>query len=87
MQLSMEGSNMLQIFICPKCFNYRIVSRKPEAFCFHCGVKLFNSGIGYNEYTEMSEKERERYKQRFINRMLRYQDKIASMFKEEDTDK
>ena len=25
---------MLRIFICPKCYNYRIVSRKPDAICF-----------------------------------------------------
>ena len=71
---------MLHIFLCPKCFNYRIVSRKPDAICFHCGATLYKSDIDYVEYIDMSEQERERYKEKFINRMKMFQDKDETMF-------
>ena len=71
---------MLHIFLCPKCFNYRIVSRKPDAICFHCGARLHKSDIDYVEYIDMSEQEREKYKEGFINRMNVYQDKVDTIF-------
>ena len=75
---------MLHIFLCPKCFNYRIVSRKPDAICFHCGERLHKSDIDYVEYIDMSEQERERYKQKFIKRMMAFQDKVGTMFSEQE---
>jgi hypothetical protein len=71
---------MLHIFLCPKCFNYRIVSRKPDAICFHCGARLHKSDIDYVEYIDMSEQERAKYKEGFINRMKVYQDKVDTIF-------
>jgi hypothetical protein len=70
---------MLHIFLCPKCFNYRIVSRNPDAICFHCGARLHKSDIDYVEYIDMSEKEREKYKQEFAKRMMAFQKKVDTM--------
>ncbi|MDI9509772.1 MAG: DNA-directed RNA polymerase subunit M [Bacillota bacterium] len=78
---------MLHIFLCPKCFNYRIVSRKPDAICFHCGATLYKSDIDYVEYIDMSEQERERYKENFINRMKMFQDKVETMFSEQEVNR
>lgn len=74
---------MLRIYICPKCFNYRIVSRKPDATCFHCGATLHKSDIDYVEYIDMSEQERDKYKEKFINRMKMFQDKVDSILSEQ----
>ena len=78
---------MLHIFICPKCFNFRIVSRKPDAICFHCGARLYKSDIDYIEYIDMSEQERDKYKESFINRMKLYQDKTDSVLREQNIKK
>ena len=78
---------MLHIFLCPKCFNYRIVSRKPEAICFHCGATLHKSDIDYAEYIDMSKQERERYKEKFIDRMKMYQENIEAIFTEPEKKK
>lgn len=75
---------MLRIFICPKCFNYRIVSRKPEAICFHCGAALYKSDLEYVEYADMSEKERARYKEKFIKRMKAFRSMAGDMLAEQD---
>ncbi len=75
---------MLRIFICPKCFNYRIVSRKPEAICFHCGAALYKSDLEYAEYADMSEKERARYKEKFIKRMKAFRSMAGDMLAEQD---
>lgn len=76
--------NMLHIFLCPKCFNYRIVSRKPDAICFHCGATLLKSDIDYVEYIDMSEQEREKYRESFIKRMKSFQNKMDTMFSERE---
>jgi len=75
---------MLHIFICPKCFNFRIVSRKPDAVCFHCGARLFRSDIDYIEYIDMSEQEREKYKEDFVSRMKSYQHRTDSALNEQN---
>lgn len=75
---------MLHIFLCPKCFNYRIVSRKPDAICFHCGATLLKSDIDYVEYIDMSEQEREKYRESFIKRMKSFQNKMDTMFSERE---
>jgi hypothetical protein len=76
--------NMLHIFLCPKCFNYRIVSRKPDAICFHCGATLLKSDIDYVEYIDMSEQEREKYRESFIKRMKSFQNKMDTMLSERE---
>ena len=78
---------MLHIFLCPKCFNYRIVSRKPDAICFHCGATVYKSDIDYVEYIDMSEQERERYKEKFIGRMKLFQEKVDAMLTEQEVSK
>jgi len=75
---------MLHIFLCPKCFNYRIVSRKPDAICFHCGATLLKSDIDYVEYIDMSEQEREKYRESFIKRMKSFQNKMDTMLSERE---
>lgn len=79
--------NMLRIFICPKCYNYRIVSRKPDAICFHCGETLHKSDLDYVEYIDMSEQERAKYKENFIKRMKAFQEKIDTMLTEQELTK
>lgn len=78
---------MLHIFLCPKCFNYRIVSRKPDAICFHCGAALYKSDINYIEYIDMSEQEREKYKESFIKRLNAYKDEIDTMLHDHEINK
>lgn len=75
---------MLTIFICPKCFNYRIVSRKPDATCFHCGAILFKSDIDFLDYVDMSEDERDKYKKRFIKRIKGYQERTNDILSEQE---
>lgn len=75
---------MLRIFICPKCFNFRIVSRKPDATCFHCGAILHKSDLDYVDFIDMSEQERMKYKEKFISRMKMYQDKMDIIIKNQE---
>lgn len=70
---------MLRIYICPKCYNYRMVSRKPDAICFHCGTILERCDLEYSDYMNMSETERDTYKKNFINRLNSYQDKLEDI--------
>lgn len=72
----MGVGDMLRIYICPKCYNYRMVSRKPDAICFHCGSILERCDIEYMDYMKMSEDERNTYKDNFIKRMKLYQEKM-----------
>lgn len=70
---------MLRIYICPKCYNYRMVSRKPDAICFHCGAILKRCDLEYSDYMNMSETERDTYKKNFISRMNSYQDQMKDV--------
>ena len=74
---------MLRIFICPMCFNFRIVSRKPDAICFHCGSRLHKSDLDYAEYIEMSIPERLKYKEKFTERMKMIKDNMDNMYTEQ----
>lgn len=68
---------MLRIYICPKCYNFRMVSRKPDAICFHCGDRLEQTDIEYGAYMNMTENERNTYRENFKKRMLMYKDKLV----------
>jgi hypothetical protein len=68
---------MLRIYICPKCFNIRMVSRKPDAICFHCGSTLNKCDLEYGAYMNMTEIDRNTYKENYKNRMLLYNDKMC----------
>lgn len=73
---------MLRIYICPKCFNFRMVSRKPDAICFHCGTVLEQCEIDYTDYMNMTEDKRNSYKEEFKKRLQSYQEKLAILHKE-----
>lgn len=70
---------MLRIYICPQCYNFRMVSRKPDAVCFHCGAPLVKSDVEYSQYMKMTEEERNQCKENFIARMQQYSSKIDSI--------
>lgn len=70
---------MLRIYICPKCFNFRMVSRKPSAICFHCGNTLTLCDLEYSRYMNMTEDERNIYKENFKKRMMHYNDKLMQL--------
>ncbi len=53
---------MLKIYICPNCFNFRMVSRKPDAICLHCGTILEQCSLDYPTYMSMTDLERNDYK-------------------------
>ena len=74
---------MLRIYICPKCYNYRMVSRKPDAVCFHCGSSLDKCELEYIEYMNMTEIERNTYRENYKKRIQLYRDKMEAMFQEQ----
>jgi hypothetical protein len=76
---------MIRIFICPKCFNIRMVSRKPGALCLHCGTQLEKSDIDYTEYVKMTEQERDMYRENYKRRMTAYYEKISTLLQKEQT--
>lgn len=73
---------MLRICICPKCYNFRMVSRNPDAVCLHCGTVLNKSNLEYSLFMNMTEEDRNTYKDEYKNRMMLYQEKIETLFEE-----
>jgi hypothetical protein len=71
---------MLRIYICPQCYNFRMVSRKPDAICFHCGSPLVRSDVEYSQYMDMTEAQRIEIKEKFIARMQQYNSQLDSLF-------
>jgi hypothetical protein len=53
-----------------------MVSRKPDAICFHCGMKLEQCDLDYGTYMNMNEDDRDLYKDNFIKRMIAYHGKV-----------
>ena len=74
--------SMLRIYICPKCYNFRMVSRKPDAMCFHCGTNLEQCDLEYTEYINMTEEQRNQYREDYKNRMMMYREKMDEVLKE-----
>jgi hypothetical protein len=74
---------MLRIYICPQCYNFRMVSRKPYAICFHCGSRLEKSELEYDDYIEMTEKERHTYRVNYRKRLELYRMKLDGLLQEE----
>lgn len=70
---------MLRIYICPKCYNFRMVSRKPDAVCFHCGMRLELCDIEYGVYMNMTENERKLYRDSYKNRIMLYNEKMLDL--------
>lgn len=56
---------MLKIYICPKCYNFRMVSRRPDAICLHCGTVLEQSNLDYRTFMNMTDEERSIYKSNY----------------------
>lgn len=71
---------MLRIFICPQCYNFRMVSRKKGAICFHCGVALEKTELNYSVYINMSLQERDDYREKYKKRMKHYYDELNGLF-------
>lgn len=71
---------MIKIFICPNCYNFRMVSRKPSAECYHCDAILDKTEIEYSTYMNMSEEERNKFKENYRNRMMAYNEKLHDLF-------
>lgn len=69
-------NNMLRIYICPQCYNFRMVSRKPDATCFHCGAMLEKSTIDYTTYMNMTEEDRNVFKENYKKRVTMYREKF-----------
>ncbi len=67
---------MLRIYICPKCYNYRMVSRKPDAICLHCGATLDKCEVDYTEFVNMTDSDRMKYKENYKKRMMLYNSKL-----------
>ena len=75
---------MLRIYICPQCYNFRMVSRKPDAICFHCGSILERCDLEYIDYMNMTKEERGIFRQNYINRMQTYHNKVDALQKENE---
>ncbi len=67
---------MLRIYICPNCYNFRMVSRKPDAICFHCGSILERCDVNYETYMNMTEEERQNMKNSYKARMTAYNNQM-----------
>jgi hypothetical protein len=74
---------MLRIYICPNCYNFRMVSRKPDAICFHCGTTLEKCDINYVTYMNMTEEDRNTFKDNYKLRMSLYHDKVKGLYQEQ----
>lgn len=59
---------MLKIFICPECYNIRMVSKRPNAVCLHCNEPLLACDLDYSEYILLNLEEREMYKEVYKER-------------------
>ncbi len=67
---------MLRIYICPKCYNFRMVSRKPDAVCLHCGMVLEQCDLEYGAYINMTEHDRSDFKENYKKRMMLYSEML-----------
>ena len=70
---------MLRIYICPICYNFRMVSRKPDAVCLHCGTVLDQCELDYGAYMNMTENDRNEYKENYKKRMMLYSEQILQV--------
>jgi hypothetical protein len=70
---------MLRIYICPSCYNFRMVSRKPDAVCLHCGTTLERSELEYGAFMNMTEYDRNEFKDNYKKRMLLYSEKLKKV--------
>ena len=67
---------MLRIYICPNCYNFRMVSKRPDAVCLHCGTVLDICDIDYTDYINMTEKKRNEFRENYKKRIMLYAEKM-----------
>ncbi len=75
---------MINIYICPKCFNYRMVSRRPKPDCYHCSELLEKTDIEYEDYIYMTLEERDIYRQGYKKRVLKYRKELNPLWKKDN---
>jgi hypothetical protein len=56
-----------------------MVSKKPDAICFHCGEILEKCDIEYNAYINMTEEDRNKYRENYKSRIKLYHEKLDNM--------
>lgn len=52
---------MILVYVCPRCQDVRIVSRRKEVSCTACGSEMELSGLTFLEWSEMTLEERKEY--------------------------
>lgn len=61
---------MLKIYICPNCYNFRMISKKNNAICLHCLGELKACKISYDDFSNMNESEREKLRKELKFKLL-----------------
>jgi hypothetical protein len=56
-----------------------MVSRKPDAVCLHCGTVLDQCELEYGVYMNMTETDRNEYKENYKKRIMLYSDKMLQV--------
>ena len=57
---------MLKIYICPSCYNFRMVSKRTDAICLHCQKKLVPTNISFEKFSNLDLEERNKYKRKWM---------------------
>lgn len=60
---------MMKVYLCPKCGNIRIVSRRKQVECLRCGEQMLLDKMDFLEYTEKSQEEREAYAAEWLKKI------------------
>lgn len=61
-----------------------MVSRKPDAICFHCGSVLERCDVNYETYMNMTEVERNDMKNNYKARMIAYHNQLNKSYQEQN---
>lgn len=56
-----------------------MVSRKPDAICLHCGTRLDQCEVEYGAFINMTEYDRNEYRENYKIRMLQYTEKLLKI--------
>jgi hypothetical protein len=60
-----------------------MVSRRPDAICFHCGAVLERCDVNYETYMNMTEVERSDMKNNYKARMTAYQNQMNKSYQDQ----
>jgi hypothetical protein len=60
-----------------------MVSRRPDAICFHCGSILERCDVNYETYMNMTEVERSDLKNSYKARMTAYHNQMNKSYQEQ----